>query len=355
MIGYIVGQHPARRPLPPHHGPGRAPGAAGPPPQRLRRAEGRTRARPRSAAPPSSDSTRRSSSRTRCCSSGSCANTALDLSQARLSMRRGAGDDRARLDRARDARLGGRRSTPSPIVEVAGDADLAGERDALADASCCRRCPTWPASTLSSPIVTEWPICTRLSILVPRPIRVSCERRAVDRGERADLDVVLDHHDPDLRDLVVAARPRPSRSRSRRRRSPRRSGPPRGCPGGSARARARPSAARSPRRPRRRRRARRAGAARCARRRAPGPDDAQRAHVHALAEHRARVHLRRRHGCPARAAAAGAAARRLARRRGRDCRRRAPAAASRVRGGHDDGRRRASSRAAGVARVRDEA
>ena len=34
--------------------------------------------------------------------------------------------------------------------------------------------PTWPASTLSLPIATEWPICTRLSILLPRPMRVSC-------------------------------------------------------------------------------------------------------------------------------------------------------------------------------------
>ena len=33
--------------------------------------------------------------------------------------------------------------------------------------------PTWPASTVSWPITTEWPTCTRLSILVPRPMRVS--------------------------------------------------------------------------------------------------------------------------------------------------------------------------------------
>ena len=33
--------------------------------------------------------------------------------------------------------------------------------------------PTWAAMTVSWPTCTEWPICTRLSSLVPRPMRVS--------------------------------------------------------------------------------------------------------------------------------------------------------------------------------------
>ncbi len=33
--------------------------------------------------------------------------------------------------------------------------------------------PTWPHSTVSEPMVTEWPTCTRLSSFEPRPMRVS--------------------------------------------------------------------------------------------------------------------------------------------------------------------------------------
>jgi hypothetical protein len=43
-----------------------------------------------------------------------------------------------------------------------------------------------------------------LSILVPRPDARLLHGRAVDGHQGADLDVVLHHHDPDLRDLLVA-------------------------------------------------------------------------------------------------------------------------------------------------------
>ena len=79
---------------------------------------------------------------------------------------------------------------------------------------------------------------TRLSILVPRPMTVSPEGRAVDRRVGAELDVVLEAGDADLGDLAVPPdRPRRSRSRPSRRPRPRtgRSGSRRG----SARARRR--------------------------------------------------------------------------------------------------------------------
>ena len=83
--------------------------------------------------------------------------------------------------------------------------------------------PTWPASVTRRPIrvlpaTPTWPASTRVLAdrdrvadlhqvveLGAAPDARLAERRAVDRGERADLDVVLDHHDPHLRELVVAA------------------------------------------------------------------------------------------------------------------------------------------------------
>ena len=53
--------------------------------------------------------------------------------------------------------------------------------------------PTLPHTIQLSPMVTLWPICTWLSILVPRPIRVDLERGAVDGGAGADFHVVADH------------------------------------------------------------------------------------------------------------------------------------------------------------------
>ena len=179
-----------------------------------------------------------------------------------------AGDDGARVpDRVAMPGLAVA-ITPSPMVMCPATPDLAGEGDAVADLRAARRCRPGRPGRCRAPMVTEWPICTRLSILVPRPMRVSLEGRAVDGGQGADLDVVLDHHDPDLRDLLVAAVRVAARSRSRRRRSPRRSARPRGGRAGSPRAPARRSGGRSRRRPRRPRRGPRAGGPRCARRRA---------------------------------------------------------------------------------------
>ena len=55
--------------------------------------------------------------------------------------------------------------------------------------------------TQCRPMLTLWPTCTRLSILVPSPITVSRMRAAVDRGAGADLDVILNDHAADLRHL----------------------------------------------------------------------------------------------------------------------------------------------------------
>ena len=59
-----------------------------------------------------------------------------------------------------------------------------------------------------SPIVQLCPICTRLSILVPRPIRVSPSVPRSTRRVRADLDVVLDPRR--ARRCGILARPPPS-------------------------------------------------------------------------------------------------------------------------------------------------
>ena len=154
---------------------------------------------------PSSDSTLRSSSRRRRCSSGSLANTAIDLSQARFSIagepettapgssepgmpRLGGGDRRRRRSSrwpATPTWPGERHAAADP--RAAGDADLAGEHRVLADRDR----------------VADLHQVVELRAAADAGL---AERGAVDRGEGADLDVVLDHHDPDLRELVVAAR-----------------------------------------------------------------------------------------------------------------------------------------------------
>ena len=63
--------------------------------------------------------------------------------------------------------------------------------------------PTWPTMMQCGPIFTLWATCTRLSILVPRPMTGGAELGAVDADARADLDVVLDDDRADLRDLHV--------------------------------------------------------------------------------------------------------------------------------------------------------
>ena len=52
-------------------------------------------------------------------------------------------------------------------------------------------------------MTTLWAICTRLSILVPSPMRVSAECAAINSAVGPDLDVVLDHDAADLRDFAV--------------------------------------------------------------------------------------------------------------------------------------------------------
>ena len=65
--------------------------------------------------------------------------------------------------------------------------------------------PTCATSSECSPISTLWPICTRLSILVPRRTIGVAEGGPVDRGVGADLHVVLDQHAAHLRNLAMGA------------------------------------------------------------------------------------------------------------------------------------------------------
>ena len=67
--------------------------------------------------------------------------------------------------------------------------------------------PACATITQWRPIITLWPICTRLSILVPSPITVSrCAPRSIVRVG-ADLDIVLDDDAADLRHFEVPSRP----------------------------------------------------------------------------------------------------------------------------------------------------
>ena len=158
------------------------------------------------------------------------------------------------------------------------------------------------------------------------------QRGAVDRGQRADLDVVLDHHDADLRDLLVAA--------LRVLREAEAVAADHGAvlhdhavaqAAALAHLHARVQHAVLAR-PRRRRRATTCGCSTVrAPTRTPGPDHGQRAHVDALAQLRGGVAPRRTGVRPARAGAPGAAATPRARTSGRDCRRAGWAAESRAR------------------------
>ena len=76
--------------------------------------------------------------------------------------------------------------------------------------------PTCAASSTLRPIFTPCATCTRLSIFVPAPMRVSPTAGRSTVELRADLDVVFDHDAADLRNLPVRAVARGARSRSRR-------------------------------------------------------------------------------------------------------------------------------------------
>ena len=94
---------------------------------------------------------------------------------------------------------------PSPIVDVPDDADLPGEHHVIADPRRAGDADLRAEDASSRPISTLCAIMTRLSILRAAADPGHAGRGAVDRGVGADLDVVLDHHAADLRDLAVAA------------------------------------------------------------------------------------------------------------------------------------------------------
>ena len=63
--------------------------------------------------------------------------------------------------------------------------------------------PTCAASSTRRPTATPCAMCTRLSIFVPAPMRVSPTAGPIDRRVRADLDVVFDDDVGELRNLQV--------------------------------------------------------------------------------------------------------------------------------------------------------
>ena len=65
--------------------------------------------------------------------------------------------------------------------------------------------PTWLTNRLCWPIWQLWPTCTRLSILVPAPMRVAWKVPRSIGGAGADLDVVADLDVAQLRHLDVPA------------------------------------------------------------------------------------------------------------------------------------------------------
>ena len=132
-------------------------------------------------------------------------------------------------DVARDPALG---ADDGPVADgdVVGDTDLPGQHHAAAEPRGARDArPAPPAA--SSPDLDVVADLHEVVDLGAPPDDGVAERRAVDRGVGADLDVVLDHHAADLGDLPVGAG---RRTRSRSRRRPAR---PRGGrrPGGRAR------------------------------------------------------------------------------------------------------------------------
>ena len=126
-----------------------------------------------------------------------------------------AGDALPGIDRVRNAGLR-RRDHALADPQMSGDADLAGQHDVVLDRRCCRRCRPARRSSTRSPTVTPCAICTRLSILVPRADARLADRRTIDGGIGADLDVVFDDHVGVLRDLEVRAVGLARRTRTRR-------------------------------------------------------------------------------------------------------------------------------------------
>ena len=108
------------------------------------------------------------------------------------------------VDRVRECRSAPWRSTPLPIVRCPATptcpASVTPSSIVVLPAM-----PTCAASSTFRPIVTPCAIWTRLSILVPAPIRVSPTAGRSIAVLRADLDVVFDDDAADLRNLVVGA------------------------------------------------------------------------------------------------------------------------------------------------------
>ena len=108
-----------------------------------------------------------------------------------------------RVDRAGDAGLGGGDHAVADR-EVSGDAHLAGQRHALAHLRAARDADLARQHAVGADR-DRVPDLHQVVDLGAAPHAGLVQRGPVDRGQRADLDVVLDHHDADLRDLLVAA------------------------------------------------------------------------------------------------------------------------------------------------------
>ena len=96
-------------------------------------------------------------------------------------------------------------TTPLPMREVAGDADLPGERDAVLDDGAAGDADLRGEQHVAARRVTPWAICTRLSIFVPAPMRVSpTAGRSIVEFAPISTSSSIDHA-ADLRDLLVGA------------------------------------------------------------------------------------------------------------------------------------------------------
>ena len=94
--------------------------------------------------------------------------------------------------------------TPIADGDVAGHADLAGEGHAVADARAAGDADLAGQHGVA-PDRHGVADLHEVVDLGAAPDARLLHGRAVDGRQGADLDVVLDHHDPDLRDLLVAA------------------------------------------------------------------------------------------------------------------------------------------------------
>ncbi len=152
---------------------------------------------------PSSDSTFRSSSRRRFCSSGSRAKTAVDLSHARFSMA-GEPETTEPFSTKPGMPVWAVAITPSLDREVPGDAHLPGQGDPVADASAARDADLSGDHRVLADRDRVAHLHQVVELRAPADAGLA-ERGPVHGGQRADLDVVLDDDDADLRELVVPA------------------------------------------------------------------------------------------------------------------------------------------------------